>query len=137
MIELKLEGYSYSMKTEYGELSISPDSEYGFRPFQLMIASIAGCSLAALKTVISRMRLDFSDMKVSVEIERNEKEANRIEKIHLHFSINGKNLLQEKIEKAGVIARKHCSMVQSVQDSIHVTESFEIINDSKKMFNDK
>ncbi|GIN73347.1 osmotically inducible protein C [Bacillus sp. J14TS2] len=126
MIELNMKEHGYNMQTEFDELSISSDSEYGFRPFQLMIASIAGCSSIAMRVVLTKMRLDFKDIRVSAEVERNQAKANRIEKIHLHFVIRGENLRQEKIEKAGAIARKNCGMVQSVQDSIEVTESFEI-----------
>lgn len=127
MIDFNMKEHGYNMQTEFGELSISPDSEYGFRPFQLMIASIAGCSSTALKIVLTKMRIDFKDIKVSAKAERNKAKANRIEKIHLHFVIKGENLRQEKIEKAGAVARKNCGMIQSVQDSIQVTESFEII----------
>jgi len=126
MLELKMKEHRFSMETEFSELSISPDSTYGFRPFQLMVASIAGCSSAALEVVMSKMRIQFTDMTISVKIERNEAKANRIEKIHLHFLITGENLQQEKIEKAAKIARKNCGMVQSVEDSIQVTESYEI-----------
>ncbi|WP_212975075.1 OsmC family protein [Bacillus sp. J14TS2] len=125
-MELNMKEHGYNMQTEFDELSISSDSEYGFRPFQLMIASIAGCSSIAMRVVLTKMRLDFKDIRVSAEVERNQAKANRIEKIHLHFVIRGENLRQEKIEKAGAIARKNCGMVQSVQDSIEVTESFEI-----------
>ncbi|MHA6252732.1 OsmC family protein [Oceanobacillus sp. CAU 1775] len=126
-MDFKMKENGFSMLTEYGELSISPDEEHGFRPFQLMVASIVGCSSTVLRKVLTKMRLDFKDIEVSACMERNEAKANRIEKLHLHFVIKGENLPQGKIEKAGAIARKNCGMIQSVQSSIHVTESFEII----------
>lgn len=127
MIDFKMNEHGFTMETEFGDLSISSDSTYGFRPFQLMVASIVGCSSTVLRTILTKMRIDFQDIQVSATIERNESEANRIEKIHLHYIIKGEHLRQDKIEKAGEIARKNCGMVQSVQDSIEVTESFEII----------
>ncbi|MBO0994367.1 OsmC family protein [Bacillus sp. SD088] len=126
-MELNMKKHGYNMQTEFGELSISSDSEYGFRPFQLMIASIAGCSSMTLEVVLTKMRIDYKDIKVSAKVERNKEKANRIEKIHLHYAIKGENLHQEKIEKAGAVARKNCGMVQTVQDSIQVTESYEIL----------
>lgn len=126
MIDIEMKEHGFSMQTEFGELSISRDVEHGFRPFELLVASMAGCSSTALKVVLTKMRIDFSGMKVLVNVERNEVKANRIEKVNLHFIIQGEDLLQEKIEKAGTIARKHCAIIQSVKDSIQVTESFEI-----------
>lgn len=127
MIDFKMKEHGYNMETEFGELSISTDSAYGFRPLQLMIASIVGCHSTALRTVLSKMRIDFKDIKVSANAERNKAKANRIEKIHLIYGIRGENLRHEKIEKAAAVARKNCGMIQSVQDSIQITESFEII----------
>jgi len=127
MIDFKMKEHGYHMQTEFGDLSISPDSEYGFRPFQLMIASIAGCSSTALRVVLTKMRIDYKDILVSATVERNQSKANRIEKIHLNYAIQGEHLRQDKIEKAGVVARKNCGMIQSVQESIQVTESCEII----------
>lgn len=127
IMDFKMKEHGFILPTEFGELSISPDSEHGFRPIQLMVASLVGCSSTALKIVMTKMRLNFTDINVSAKAERNEAKANRIEKLHLHFFIKGENLRQEKIEKAGAIARNNCGMIQSVQDSIRVTESFEII----------
>lgn len=126
MKEFNMKEHGFSMKSEFGELAISTDSEYGFRPFELMLASIVGCSSAALRVVLTKMRMDFKNIKVLTEIERNQTQANRIEKIHLHFVIQGGKLSEEKIERAISIARKNCAMIQSVQDSILVTETFEI-----------
>jgi putative redox protein len=65
---------------------------------------------------------------VTAEVERNEEKANRIEKIHLHFVITGDNLREEKVIKAIEATRKNCPMVQSVQDSIEITETFELVS---------
>lgn len=112
----------------YGELRISGDEKQGFRPYQLLVSAVAGCSCGVLKTVLQKMRIPFTDLKVAVQIERNEKEANRIEKIHLHFVIAADPGLKEKIEKALAIAWKNCSMIQSVKDSIEIHESLELIS---------
>ena len=126
MMEFNMKEHGFTMKSDFGELAISADSEYGFRPFELMIASIAGCSSAALRVVLTKMRIDFQNINVSTTIERDKTKANRIEKIHLHFVIQGEELREEKIERAISIARKNCGMIQSVQNSILVTDSFDI-----------
>ncbi|KQL46708.1 OsmC family protein [Brevibacillus choshinensis] len=112
----------------YGDLHVSGDEQYGFRPFQLMVSSIAVCSSGVLRKVLDKMRMPCSDMKVTAEVVRNEEKANRIEKIHLHFIISGENLQEEKVKKAIEASRKNCPMVQSVQDSIEITESFELVS---------
>ena len=112
---------------EYGNLHISGNEEYGFRPFQLMVSSIAVCSGGVLKKVLEKQRMKVSDMKVEADVTRNPDEANRLTKIHLHYTITGENLNEAKIEKAVVLAQKNCPMAQTVIGSVELTESFTII----------
>ncbi|KGX92980.1 osmotically inducible protein C [Pontibacillus halophilus JSM 076056 = DSM 19796] len=112
---------------EFGTLEISGNEEYGFRPFQLMVSSIAGCSVSVFRKILDKQRIDYSDIQVSAEVERNEKEANRIEKINLHYVVKGKNLDPEKLNKNLELSSKNCSMVQSVVNSIEINETLECI----------
>ncbi len=121
-----MEENSFATRFEFGELHISGDAAYGFRPFQLLVSSVAVCSGGVLRKVLKKMRLNYQDIRISAEVERNPAEADRVEKIHLHFVIQGE-LPQEKVTRAMELTRKNCSMVQSVKDSIEVTETFEII----------
>jgi putative redox protein len=117
----------FTTQLSYGELHIAGDEEYGFRPYQLMVASIAVCSGGVLRKILKKKRLEVEDITIQTEVVRNEKEANRIEKIHIHYLIKGQNLSKEKVEQSMELARKNCPMVQSVINSIEVTESFELI----------
>ncbi|MBM7704324.1 OsmC family protein [Metabacillus iocasae] len=117
----------FTTELSFGELHVAGDEAHGFRPFQLMVSSIAVCSGGVLRTILKKKRIDIEDMRIKADVTRNEAEANRIEKIHLHYIIKGENLQEEKIEKSIELARKNCSMLQSVVNSIEVTESFELV----------
>ncbi|MFC3885379.1 OsmC family protein [Bacillus songklensis] len=117
----------FTTQLSYGELHIAGDEEYGFRPYQLMVASIAVCSGGVLRKILKKKRLEVDDITIRTEVVRNEEEANRVEKIHIHYLIKGQNLPKEKIEQSLELARKNCPMVQSVINSIEVTESFELV----------
>ncbi|MDG5473322.1 OsmC family protein [Jeotgalibacillus sp. ET6] len=110
----------------YGTLDVSGNEEHGFRPYQLLTASIAVCSGGVLRSVMNKMRLSFEDIAIETEVVRNEQKANRVEKIHMHFNITGSDLDEKKIHKALELTRKNCSMVQSVLGSIEVTETFQL-----------
>lgn len=117
------------MKTEvgFGELKISGNEEYGFRPFQLMVSSIVGCSSGVFKQILGKQRIEIEDLNVNVVVERNPDQANRIEKMSLHFVIKGKDLELDKLHKSLEVARKNCAMVQSVQDAILIEETIEVV----------
>ncbi|MFG6495919.1 OsmC family protein [Fictibacillus sp. UD] len=126
-MEFKMTEKGFETSVDYGTLQISGDAEYGYRPFQLLVSSVAVCSGGVLRKVLERMRMTYEDISVQAKVTRVEDEANRVSDIHLHFVIKGSELSQEKVEKALIVTRKNCSMVQSVKDSINVTESFEIV----------
>lgn len=113
---------------EYGQLNISSDETVGFRPFQLMIASIVSCSGMVFKNILDKQRIDVNELIIETEVKRNPDEANRIEHIALNFIISGNNLDQKRLEKNLIIARKNCAMIRSVEESIHIEESIQIMN---------
>lgn len=129
-MEFKMKEHGFTSQFEYGELHISGNEEHGFRPYQLLVSSVAVCSGGVLRKILQKKRIKLDDMKVSAEVKRNEEGANEIQRIQLHFTFFGQNLTHEKIEKALEVARKNCPIVQSVKDSIEITETFEIISPS-------
>ncbi|UCZ54062.1 OsmC family protein [Bacillus shivajii] len=112
---------------EYGTLQISGNEEYGYRPYQLMVGSIAVCGGGVLRKVLEKQRMTVSDMTIDADVERNPDEANKITKIHLHYNINGEGLKEAKVEKAVELARKNCPMAQTIIGAVELTESFSII----------
>lgn len=114
-------------ETGFGRLDVAGDDQFGFRPYQLLVSSVAVCSGGVLRKVLEKMRMEIEDIHIQADAERVEEEANRVSKIIVHFRIAGNNLDEKKIEKAMALTRKNCSMVQSVIGSIEVEETFEIV----------
>ncbi|MFG6118854.1 OsmC family protein [Thalassobacillus sp. B23F22_16] len=112
---------------EYGELNISSNEEFGFRPYQLMVSSIVGCSVGVYRKILDKQRVKYEDIKVTVDVTRNPDVANRIEKVAIHYIVKGHNISRDKLQKNLEIARNNCSMVQSVKDSIDVQETVDYI----------
>lgn len=128
-MEFQMNGESgFSLKTGYGDLPISPNDEDGYRPYQLLVASIVGCSANIFKDILIKMRMDLQNMEISTQVERNEEKANRIEAISIHFVLTGSNLHDDKVKRALALSRKNCGMIQTIENSVHVTETFEIVD---------
>ena len=118
----------FETETSFGTLQISSNDEYGFRPYQLLVSSIAVCSGGVLRKILERKRMPANHIGIEVkEVVRNEEEANRVEKIHLHFLIEGEKIEDVQMDKIMELTRKNCSMVQSVIDSIEVIETYEFL----------
>ncbi|PKR76932.1 osmotically inducible protein C [Halalkalibacillus sediminis] len=112
---------------DYGELMISGDETKGFRPFQLMVSSLAGCSALVYKRILEKQKIEYDEMTIEAEVERSEDSVHKIEKVMLNFKVKGEGLNQEKMQKSLHTASKNCSMVQSVVPTIEVIETVEIV----------
>lgn len=113
---------------DFGTLTISSDETKGFRPYQLLVSSLVGCSGGVLRKVCEKMRMPVEEMEIDVlEVIRNPEEASRLEKVHIHFKLKGSNLNSTKMERAMTLTKKNCSMVRSVDQSMEVIETFEIL----------
>ena len=118
---------SFMSHLPYGELHVSSDETKGYRPYQLLVSSVAVCSGGVLRKILEKKRFTVEGLKVRAEIKRNPNEANRVTDIHLHFEVKS-NVKQEAMLKILDITKKNCAMYQSVKDSIHLTESFTIVS---------
>ncbi len=118
----------FETNLEFGKLTISGDETKGFRPYQLMVSSLVGCSGGVLRKVLEKMRMPVEEMEIDVlEVVRNPEEASRLEKVHIHFKLKGSNLDATKMDRAMALTKKNCSMVRSVDQSMEVIETFEIL----------
>lgn len=126
-MKFRMKEDAMTVNLTYGDLDISGDETKGFRPFQLMMASIVGCSGSVFRKILEKQRTELEDLQISSTVERNALQANRIEKITLHYIIKGYHLDPEKINRNLELSRKNCSMIQSVQDTIQIEETVELI----------
>lgn len=126
-MNFNVKGMGMSADLNYGELIISGNEDYGFRPFELMIASIVGCAGSVFLKILEKQRTHFEDLSITVEIERNPEEANRLEWLKLNFTIKGYNLNIDRLYRNLELSRKNCSMIRSVENSIKIEETLQII----------
>lgn len=126
-MKFNLEENSMKTNVDFGSLQISGNEDHGFRPFQLMVASIVSCSGLVFSNILNKQRIEFEEMSITADVTRNEKEANRIEKITLTYILTGSNLDENKLNKSLVIAKKNCAMVRSVESSIVIEEHLQLV----------
>ncbi|GHH99130.1 OsmC family protein [Neobacillus kokaensis] len=128
MLEYEYKNGVTNHETIYGILPISSDDSKGYRPFELLVSSIVGCSSGVLYKILEKKRMKVEAIRIQSNVERKKEEANKVTEISLHYIIEGTGLKEEQIKKSIEMAFKNCAMVQSVKDSIKISESFEVIN---------
>lgn len=100
----------------------------GFRPMQLLLAALGGCSAIDLIAILRKQREPLNDLKITVTGER---EAGVVPAVyteaHIHFKLYGA-INHEKAERAVALSvEKYCSVGKTLEKTANITHSFEII----------
>ncbi|MBX2898827.1 MAG: OsmC family protein [Cyclobacteriaceae bacterium] len=101
----------------------------GFRPMQLLLAALGGCSTIDLIAILRKQREPLRDVKITVTGER---ETGVVPALytgaHIHFKLLGA-VNPEKAERAVALSvEKYCSVAKTLEKTAKITYSFEIID---------
>ncbi|MDW0110837.1 OsmC family protein [Sporosarcina aquimarina] len=127
-MKFEMTEYGFETETEFGKLEISSNEEKGFRPYQLMVGSIAACTGGVMRKILEKKRMPAQSITIEVkEVVRSQDDASRLEKIHYHITVQADGLTEEKMPKILELTHKNCSMYQSVANCIEIEQTVEIL----------
>ncbi|MCM3238925.1 OsmC family protein [Heyndrickxia oleronia] len=107
---------------KFGNIPISPNDEQGFRPYELLISSLVGCSGTLLSNILQKKRIATRKIEIKVDSVRNPAKANRIEQISIKANVfSNKGLTEQQSNKLSELVIGNCGMIQSVLGSIDIT----------------
>lgn len=103
----------------------------GFRPMQLLLAAVGGCSTMDIVSILGKQKQVLEDIRIIVDGAREKgKIPSLFEMIHVHFILTG-NLDEHKVKRAVNLSMEtYCSVVRTLEKTAHITYSYEIINKS-------
>lgn len=118
-------GYTFSIGASKG---IGGD-ESGFRPMQVMLASLGGCSGIDVVNILKKSRVDFDTVDVEIEGDRPAGvEPSPFTRVKLTFRVTGHSVDKAKAEKAVKLSvEKYCSAIASLNPAIVVETETEIV----------
>ena len=104
--------------------------EAGFRPMELLLAGIGGCSVLDIISILKKQRQEIRTVEIEVDGEREQgKEVSVFRKINLHFILSGK-IDEQKAERAvNLGVTKYCSVGAMLEKDAEISYSFEIRNE--------
>jgi putative redox protein len=105
----------------FGSLPISPNERNGFRPFELFLSSLSGCSGSLLRIILTKKRVPYQRLEMEVDAVRNPYDSNRIEQLSFTALVyTDEPLSSQQAEKIAHIVIKNCGMIQSVIQTIKI-----------------
>ncbi|HSC80939.1 MAG TPA: OsmC family protein [Chitinolyticbacter sp.] len=100
----------------------------GPRPMEMVLMGAAGCSTYDVIHILKKSRADVRDCVVEVDADRAGEDPKVFTRIHLHFTVTGRGLKPEQVERAiKLSAEKYCSATIMLAKTAEVTHDFELI----------
>ncbi|KAF0812737.1 hypothetical protein IGB42_02577 [Andreprevotia sp. IGB-42] len=100
----------------------------GPRPMELVLMGTVGCSTYDVIHILKKGRADVRDCVVDVDADRADTDPKVFTKIHMHFTVTGKGLKSEQVERAiKLSAEKYCSASIMLAKTAEITHDFVIV----------
>ena len=100
------------------------------RPMETVLAGTGGCTAYDVVLILKRGRHDVRGCSVKLEAERATADPKVFTKIHMHFTVRGKGLPRQAVERAIAMSHeKYCSASAMLAKTAEMTTSFELVED--------
>ncbi|MGV8992053.1 MAG: OsmC family protein [Thiobacillus sp.] len=131
-----IEGVSFVGQSESGHSVVmdgAPESggkNLGVRPMEMLLLGLGGCSAFDIVHILRKSRQQVTDCVADIDAERADTDPKVFTKIHVHFTVTGKELDPKRVEQAvHLSADKYCSASIMLGKSAVITHDFEIVSD--------
>ncbi|WP_018150580.1 OsmC family protein [Leeia oryzae] len=100
----------------------------GPRPMEMLLMGAGGCSAYDVVMILEKGRHAVTGCEVEVSAERAATDPKIFTRIHLQFTVTGKALKPEAVERAVALsAEKYCSATIMLSKTAEVTHSVEVV----------
>lgn len=106
--------------------------DLGPRPKPLMLVALAGCTAMDVVSILTKMRVELEHFDVRVEGEQSEEQPVHYTGMHIIYEFWGKNLPEDKLEKAiNLSHERYCGVSAVYRKAMAVTHAFIVHNTEK------
>lgn len=122
---LAMDGAPDEARPENGGRNLAP------RPMETVLAGAGGCTAYDVVLILRRGRHAVSGCSVQLKAERAPADPKVFTAIHMHFTVSGKALPAQAVERAIAMSHeKYCSATAMLSKTAAMTTSFEIVEAS-------
>jgi len=98
------------------------------RPMEMVLLGTGGCTAYDVVLILKRGRHAIEGCEVKLTAERAEVDPKVFTKIHYHYTVTGRNLKPETVERAiKLSAEKYCSASIMLEKTAEITHDFNIV----------
>ena len=106
-----IKGHEFEAEHEGNKIQIDGSTENGHGPKALLLSALAGCSGIDLVDILTKMRMEFSDLTIEVEADQTDEHPKVFKEIHIIYKIKTARDNEDKIRKAiDLSLEKYCGV---------------------------
>ena len=121
-------GHSIVLDTPGGR-----ESWQGFKPSELLLAALAGCTAVDVIDILHKKRVHVSGLRVTASGEQRDEYPRAFERINLHYEVRGHEVPREAVERAiSLSEEKYCSVAATIRGVATITTSYTIAEDRER-----
>jgi putative redox protein len=105
------------------------DNAKGPSPMEMILCGLGGCTSYDVVNILKKSRQDIVDCKTELQAERADAVPAVFTKIHIHFTVFGRDLKSSQVERAvSLSAEKYCSASLMLErGGVDISHSHEIV----------
>jgi putative redox protein len=101
----------------------------GFKPMELMLISLAGCTAMDVISILRKKRQEISAFEVRVEAERAEEHPRVFTEIRVTYVVHGKNVDPKAVARAIELSEtKYCPAQSMLREATTIRHTYEIVD---------
>ena len=100
------------------------------RPMEMVLLGTGGCTAFDVVIILTKSGLDVRGCEVRLDAERADTDPKVFTKIHFHFTVRGRGLKPNIVERAIKLSHdKYCSASAMLAHTAAITTDWEIVED--------
>ena len=104
------------------EIEFDAQAQWGCKPTEALLLSLAGCMGIDVVTILTKMRIPLAGFRMEIVGERNPTPPQYYKAVEMVLHIAGKNLDPAKVERAIALSREtYCSVYNSLRPDLALT----------------
>jgi len=116
-------GFSVPLGAEAG---VGGDED-GFRPLELMLVSLAGCTAMDVISILQKKRQQVIDFSVQADGDRSDEHPRVFTRIRLHYSVRGRGIDPAAVARAIELSEtKYCPAQAMLRPGVVLESTFEV-----------
>lgn len=102
----------------------------GFRPMELMLLSLAGCTAMDVISILRKKRQTVTDFRVEVNAEQAQAHPKVFTDIHVHYVVHGQGVDPAAVERSIELSEtKYCPAQAMLVRAVPIKHTYEIVEE--------